>query len=130
VETLFGKPSVEEVHVMWITAGLGCDGDTIAMTAASKPSIEDLVEGRMPGLPSLRLHNPVLSYEVGDDFMAVVENAAEGGLDPFILVVEGSIPDETLRGDGCWAGLGIDKSTGQPSPRPIGSTGWQDRHGR
>jgi hypothetical protein len=32
---------IDAVHVVWITAGLGCDGDTIAM--ASLPSIEELV---------------------------------------------------------------------------------------
>jgi hydrogenase small subunit len=37
------QPAVSEVNVIWLTAGLGCDGDTIAMTAATNPSIEDLV---------------------------------------------------------------------------------------
>jgi len=40
---------VEAVHVVWVTAGLSCDGDTIAMTAASLPSIEELVAGALPG---------------------------------------------------------------------------------
>jgi hypothetical protein len=30
-----------EIDVLWITAGLGCDGDTIAMTAATQPSLEN-----------------------------------------------------------------------------------------
>src|SRR5256714_1680004 len=42
---------IEAVHVVWVTAGLGCDGDTIAMTAASLPSIEELVAGALPGVP-------------------------------------------------------------------------------
>lgn len=33
--------AVTELDVLWITAGLGCDGDTIAMTAATQPSIEE-----------------------------------------------------------------------------------------
>jgi hypothetical protein len=37
-----------EIAVLWITAGLSCDGDTIAMTAATQPSIEDLVRGAIP----------------------------------------------------------------------------------
>ncbi len=41
------KP-VTELDVLWITAGLGCDGDTIAMTAATQPSIEDVLLGRLP----------------------------------------------------------------------------------
>jgi hypothetical protein len=32
--------AVTELDVLWITAGLGCDGDTIAMTAATQPSID------------------------------------------------------------------------------------------
>jgi hydrogenase small subunit len=33
-------PAIDEVHILWITAGLGCDGDTVSITAASEPSIE------------------------------------------------------------------------------------------
>jgi hypothetical protein len=30
------KPAVAEIHIVWITAGLGCDGDTVAITAATQ----------------------------------------------------------------------------------------------
>ena len=60
---------VAEVHILWITAGLGCDGDSVSITAATQPSIEDVVLGAIPGLPKVHLHNPVLAYENGDDFM-------------------------------------------------------------
>ena len=37
------RPSpVKDVHILWITAGLSCDGDTISITAATQPSIEDV----------------------------------------------------------------------------------------
>src|SRR5690242_12261493 len=62
-------PDVSDVHVVWITAGLGCDGDSVSITAATQPSLEDVVLGAIPGLPRVHLHNPVLAYEVGDDFM-------------------------------------------------------------
>ena len=39
------------------------------MTAATNPSIEDLVLGAIPGIPKVILHNPVLAYTVGDDFL-------------------------------------------------------------
>ena len=56
-------PAVGEViDVLWLTAGLGCDGDTISITAATQPSLEDLVLGALPGIPRLRLHNQVLAY--------------------------------------------------------------------
>ena len=115
--------NLQEMHVVWVTAGLGCDGDTIAMTAATQPSLEELVAGALPGVPRLLLHNPVLAYENGDEFLAILERAAEGRLGPFILVFEGSVPDESLSGDGCWAGLGQDPATGQPIP----TCTWIDR---
>ena len=58
---------VEELHILWITAGLGCDGDTISITAATQPSIEDVLMGAIPGLPKVQLHNPVLAFELGGD---------------------------------------------------------------
>ena len=59
------KPAVAEVHILWITAGLGCDGDSVSITAATQPSIEDVLLGAIPGLPKVHLHNPVLAYESG-----------------------------------------------------------------
>jgi hypothetical protein len=45
---------ITEIDVLGITAGLGCDGDgdTIAMTGATQPSIEDMVIGGIPWIPS------------------------------------------------------------------------------
>src|SRR3982074_3949690 len=107
-------PAVKDVHIVWITAGLGCDGDSVSITAATQPSVEDVVMGAIPGLPVVHLHNPVLAYEVGDDFMKYWYLAAEGKLDPFVLVVEGSIPNEKIKKEGYWAALGTDSRTGQP----------------
>jgi hydrogenase small subunit len=114
---------IDAVHLVWITAGLGCDGDTIAMTAASLPSIEELVAGALPGVPRVILHNPVLAYENGDAFMQSMRDAAAGKLDPFILVIEGSIPNEKNKAEGFWAALGVDAATGQP----ILTCEWIDR---
>ena len=116
-------PPIEEIDVLWITAGLGCDGDTIAMTAATQPSIEDVVGGALPWIPKVRLLNPFLSLENGDDFLARVRLAAAGKVDPFILVVEGSIPNEKNKNEGYWASLGTDDETGQP----ITTCEWIDR---
>ncbi len=75
------SPAVKEVHILWITAGLSCDGDTISITAATQPSIEDVLLGAIPGLPKVHLHNPVLAYEVGDDFMKYWYQAEQGLID-------------------------------------------------
>jgi hydrogenase small subunit len=117
------SPPIEEIDVLWITAGLGCDGDTIAMTAATQPSIEDVVGGALPWIPKVRLLNPFLSFENGDDFLARFRQAAEGKVDPFILVIEGSIPDEKNKDEGYWASMGTDDATGQP----ITTCAWIDR---
>src|SRR5579872_5802564 len=108
------KPAVKEVHVIWITAGLSCDGDSVSVTAAMQPSIEDVILGAIPGLPKVHLHNPVLAYEVGDDFMKYWYQAEQGKLDPFVLVVEGSIPNEKIKHEGYWAALATNPHTGQP----------------
>jgi hydrogenase small subunit len=105
---------VTEIDILWMTAGLGCDGDTIAVTAATQPSIEDLVLGTFPWIPKVNFHNPFLAYENGDEFVRYFRDAAEGKLSPFILVVEGSIPNEKNKEEGYWATFGTDKETGQP----------------
>jgi hydrogenase small subunit len=111
------------VSVLWITSGLGCDGDSIALTAATNPSLEDLLRGCLPGMPPVILLNPVLAYESGDEFMRAWWRAARGELDPFILVLEGSVPNEEINGEGHWAGLGVDPDTGQP----VLTNTWIDR---
>ena len=117
------KSAVAELHIVWITAGLGCDGDSVSITAATQPSIEDVLLGAIPGLPKVHLHNPVLAYENGDDFLKFWYEAEAGRLDPFVLVVEGSIPNEKIKKEGYWAGLGTDPHTGQP----ITTNEWIDR---
>jgi hydrogenase small subunit len=112
---LLRTPTCAELDVLWITAGLSCDGDTVSITAATQPSIEDLVLGAIPGVPRVNLHNAVLHYRNGAEFMEVFHRAAEGLLSPFLLIVEGSIPNEKNKDSGCWAGFGLD-AEGQPIP--------------
>jgi hydrogenase small subunit len=114
---------LDEVHVLWISELLGCDGDSVSITAATQPSLEDVVLGNIPGLPKVRLHNKVLAYENGDELMDAYYKAERGELDPFVLVIEGSIPNEKIKPEGFWAAMGVDNATGQPIP----TTQWIDR---
>ncbi len=116
-------PDVSDVHILWITAGLSCDGDTVSITAAEQPSIEDVLLGAVPGLPKVHLHNPVLAMEVGADFMQAFYDAEAGKLDPFVLVLEGSVPNERIKNEGYWAAYGTNPDTGQP----ITTCEWIDR---
>ncbi|MEJ7825711.1 MAG: hydrogenase expression protein HypE [Solirubrobacteraceae bacterium] len=119
-------PSATEpltVHVLWLSAGLSCDGDSVAMTAATNPSIEDLLAGVIPGSPRVVLHMPMLAIENGEDFLRAWYDAEDGRLDPFILVLEGSIADDRLAGEGHWTGFGVNPLDGQP----ITANDWVDR---
>ena len=116
------------IHVLWINAGLSCDGDSVALTAATQPSIEEIALGALPGLPQIAVHWPLIDFECGpnggaDDFLEWFFKADRGELEPFVLVVEGSIPNEKLHDDGYWCGFGNNPATGQP----MTTSEWLDR---
>jgi hydrogenase small subunit len=54
---------ISEIDVVWMTAGLGCDGDTIAATAATQPSIEDLALGAFQWIPKLNFYKQFFAHE-------------------------------------------------------------------
>ena len=74
-------------------------------------------------MPPVILYNPVFAYETGEDFLRVFRDAAADKLSPFILVLEGSVPNEEINGDGHWAAMGTDPDDGQP----ISTCTWIDR---
>ena len=107
---------VEEVHILWISEGMSCDGDSVSVTAAGQPAIEDVLLGAIPGIPKVHLHNKVLSPTAGgEEFLLPFRQAVNDELDaPFVLVVEGSIPNEEINGEGYWTSFGNDEATGEP----------------
>src|ERR1700677_4718303 len=116
------------VHILWINAGLSCDGDSVALTAAMQSSIEDIVFGTLPGLPKVDVHWPLIAPETGpvgsnDDFIEWFFKGARGEINPFVLVIEGSIPNEKIKKEGYWSGFGNDPASGQP----ITTSEWIDR---
>lgn len=98
---------LKKITVFWM-AGMACDGCSIATLGAVEPSVEELLTGSLPGIPVIILHHYVLSLESGDHFTHSLELAAQGRLEwPYVIVYEGSIPDEnlTVRGEP-WAAEG------------------------
>jgi hydrogenase small subunit len=109
-----------EVHAFWL-AGMSCDGCSIAVTGATNPSVEDLLTGRIPGLPRIILHHPVLDVEAGERFVRWYELAARGELGaPYVVIYEGSVPDEIIAAElgGYWSGMGVRPVDGEPQPVP------------
>jgi hydrogenase small subunit len=107
------------IHILWINCGLSCDGESVALTAATQPSIEEIALRALPGLPKIALHWPMIDFECGpeqgaDNFLDWFHKAARGDLEPFMLVIEGSIPNETVNGDGYFTGFGRHPNTDQP----------------
>ncbi|MGH7706418.1 MAG: hydrogenase expression protein HypE [Vulcanimicrobiaceae bacterium] len=109
-------PQVDTVvNVLWIPAGLSCDGDSVSLTAATQPAIEEIALGAIPGLPKVAFHWPLIAYSLGGaEFLEAFFKAERGELDPFVLVIEGSIANETIKAEGYWTGFGNEPGTDQP----------------
>ena len=112
------------VNVLWIPAGLSCDGDSVALTGAMQPSIEEIALGALPGLPGVKFHWPLIEFSLGGaEFLEAFFKAERGELNPFVLVIEGSIANEEIKKEGYWTGFGNAPGTDQP----ITFSGWIDR---
>src|SRR5262249_31896971 len=116
--------SLEAVYLIWLS-GAGCNGCTMAMLGSSEPGIEDLILGNVPDVPRVILVHPDLAMESGDAFLTNLEQAAEGMLSPFVLVVEGAIADESRAGEGSFSRLGT-----SVDGRPVTVADWVDRLAR
>jgi hydrogenase small subunit len=112
---------IKEVHAFWL-AGMSCDGCSIATIGAKNPSIEQLLLQRIPGLPKVILHHPVLAVESGEKFMEPYRQAARGELDaPYVVLYEGSVADESIAAEfgGYWSAMGMeDLGDGKWRPYP------------
>src|ERR687886_263490 len=98
---------LSKVYAFWLS-GMSCDGCTISALGATEPSVEELLVGAMPGLPVVVLHHYATAMESGDHFTNELVRAERGELDaPYVIIYEGSIPDENLTVDGePWAAEG------------------------
>ena len=79
-------------------------------------------------MPQVVIHNQVIAFEVGDEYIQAWYDAEEGKLDPFVLVIEGSIGNEEINGEGHWTGFGVNPRRRPADHAPTsGSTGWRRR---
>ena len=111
------RDPIAEIHVLWISEGMSCDGDTISITAAEKPSIEDVVLGTHPGAAQGQPAQQAAVPDPGRRGLPgpVPRGRSRASSEPFILVIEGSIPNQNIiEGDGYWTSFGNDPDTGQP----------------
>jgi len=112
---------ITEVHAFWL-AGMSCDGCSIATVGAQNPSVEQLINQEIPGLPKIILHHPVLAVEAGHKFMEPYHKAIRGELDaPFVVLYEGSVADESIAAEfgGYWSAMGMeDLGDGKWRPYP------------
>ncbi|MDQ3769176.1 MAG: hydrogenase expression protein HypE [Actinomycetota bacterium] len=91
-----------------------------------------MVRGTIPILPTVVLHHPMLADDVGRDFMVPFREAVEGTLGaPYVMVVEGSIPDDqTFEQAGQFAGLGVGSDwpralpTARGPDQPLRASDW------
>jgi len=81
----------------------------------------------LPGLPRVAVHWLLIDYQVGDEFMQWFWKADRGEIDPFVLVVEGSIPNEEIKREGYWAAMGNRVEGGGRDTQPMTTSEWLDR---
>jgi len=96
----------DTINVIWLE-GQDCAGCTISASEANNPSLVDILTGTIPELGNLRLvYHPTLMFPWGEEASQVLVDAMEGKYDPFVLVMEGAIPDESLAGDAAFCVVG------------------------
>jgi len=118
---------LEKVYAFWL-AGMSCDGCSISVLGATAPPVESLLSGTIPGVPRVILHHPVLSVEAGEAFVNNYRLAMDGKLDaPYVVILEGSVPDESLSGDGYWSAMGSSAIGGNGEGRPEPVATWLAR---
>ncbi len=120
---------LEKVHAFWF-AGMSCDGCTVSVTGAQAPSVESLLLGAHPGLPRVILHHPVVNIESGPAYLRAHEEALKGELDaPYVIILEGSISDETIVHPlgGYWSGQGEEPWGPDGELRTVSTDEWVAR---
>lgn len=116
------------VHLLWLTAEVSCDRDSTTVANATLPRVEEIVGGTISGLPKVVSHWPLGNDHRGAGFVQSLWKAAAGELDPFVLVVEGSIPNDDGKTAEGWATIDVDGlGTSRVFDEQVKMTDWLDR---
>ena len=85
-----------KVNIVWFE-GQSCTGDTTSIIQATDPDLVQVLLGAShlagPGTVGLAFHDTVMP-EWGEGAIEILHLAEKGAYDPYVLVLEGSIPDE------------------------------------
>ena len=109
----YKKTEAVTAHVLWMTTGLSCEGDSVAMTSATNPSLEDIILQAIPGMPKVVIHNQVIDYAIGPGLRPGVVRRRAGQARPVRARDRGLARQ---RGDQRRGPL--DRLRGQPRQRP------------
>ncbi len=107
---------VEEVHILWISEGMSCDGD-IGLDHRRRPAGDrGRPAGCHPGHPEGQpAQQGAVAYarRRGVPARRSARRLRDELDAPFVLVIEGSIPNEQINGEGYWTSFGNDEN-GEP----------------
>lgn len=99
---------IEKIHVIWLQ-GQACTGCTVSFLNATHPSVVDLLTGFIPQAAGITLdYHQTIMLPWGEQALEALKAAEEGELEPFVLVLEGAIPDESIaeKTGGFWCVIG------------------------
>ncbi len=113
------------INVIWFEAQ-DCAGDTISLTGATAPDLVQVLVGENPaiGPGKVRLaYHETLMPEWGEAATEYLIKAERGELDPYVVVLEGSFPDEDVaaKNGGWWFVIG------EENGRPVTGNEWLRR---
>jgi hydrogenase small subunit len=106
---------IDKIHVIWLP-GQACTGCTVSLLNATSPNLLDLLTGFIPQAAGVTLdYHATIMLPWGEEALKAVEAAENGELAPFVLVLEGAIPDESRAKEtgGYWCVIGEDEE-GKP----------------
>jgi hydrogenase small subunit len=99
---------VQAINLIWLQ-GQGCTGDTVALISARNPSLVDVITGVLPEISGINIaFHPTIMAPWGEQALSPLDAAKQGKLDPFVLVLEGAVPDENIakKTGGYFCGIG------------------------